>query len=104
MRGHLKDSGRVRQNQTVVGVRDLEANAARIVRAVRDSQASYILTHRGRAVGQILRFEQADHRPAAEEDSRSAAAWETFMRAGRRLERRFRPGVSGVKLLSASRR
>ena len=32
------------------------------------------------------------------------AAWERFIRAGRRLERRFRAGVSGVRLLSMMRR
>ena len=32
------------------------------------------------------------------------AAWDAFVRAGRRLERRFRPGVSGVRFLSSTRR
>ena len=32
------------------------------------------------------------------------AAWKRFIRAGRRLERRFRAGVSGVRLLSIMRR
>ena len=85
-----------------VGVRELKTHAAGIVRHVREARASYVLTHRGRAVGMILPLEPADDAAAAPEDA--AAAWETFVHAGRRLERRFRPGVSGVRLLSAARR
>jgi hypothetical protein len=33
-----------------------------------------------------------------------AAAWKAFVEAGRRLERRFAPGTSGVRLLSDMRR
>lgn len=104
MRGHLPDSRRGRRSQHVVGVRDLKANAARIVREVRDLHASYILTHRGHAVGQILPFDPIGNHSQVTDDSSAGAAWATFMRAGRRLERRFRPGVGGVRLLSAMRR
>src|SRR2546427_8034020 len=85
----------------VVGVRELKTHAAGILRRVREARASYVLTHRGRAVGMILPLEPAEENTATAED---AAAWDTFVRAGRRLERRFRPGVSGVRLLSAMRR
>jgi hypothetical protein len=34
----------------------------------------------------------------------ATSAWEAFLRAGRRLERRFPPGASGVRLLSDMRR
>jgi antitoxin (DNA-binding transcriptional repressor) of toxin-antitoxin stability system len=90
-------SGPARQ---VVGVRELKTHAARIMRHVREARASYILTHRGRAVGMILPLEPAED--ATSEDA--GAAWDAFVRAGRRLERRFRPGVSGVRLLSGMRR
>ena len=86
----------------VVGVRELKTHAARILRHVREGRASYVLTHRGRAVGMILPLEPAEDITATPEDA--AAAWDTFVHAGRRLERRFRPGVSGVRLLSAGRR
>jgi antitoxin (DNA-binding transcriptional repressor) of toxin-antitoxin stability system len=43
----------------VVGVRELETHAARIVRQVRDARGSYILTHRRTAVGVILPIEAA---------------------------------------------
>ncbi len=89
--------------QRLVGVRELKAQAGSILRQVRDSHASYILTHRGRAVGVILPLETPpnDARPA---DDSAADAWTIFVQAGQRLERRFRRGVSGVRILSAMRR
>ena len=100
MRDH---SGSVRGSaEKLVGVRELKTHAARILRQVREMRASYVLTHRGRAVAMILPLEPAADTTAAPEEA--AAAWETFVRAGRRLQRRFRPGVSGVRLLSAARR
>ena len=86
----------------VVGVRELKTHAAGILRRVREARASYVLTHRGRAVGMILPLDPAEDTSATAEDA--AAAWDTFLRAGQRLERRFRRGVSGVRLLSAARR
>ena len=104
MRDHLRHAARPKPSRKVVGVRELKTHAARILRHVRDSRASYILTHRGRAVGVILPLDAADGTSQAAEDADAAAAWSAFVRAGRRLERRFRPGVSGVRLLSTARR
>ena len=88
----------------VVGIRDLKTHAARILRHVRDGRASYVVTHRGQAVGVILPIEQTRDDPDHADAADGPAAWAAFVRAGRRLERRFRPGASGIKLLSASRR
>lgn len=104
MRDHINGSARAKPTRKIVGVRELKTHAARIVRQVRDSRASYILTHRGRAVGVILPLDPADSTSQASEAADAAAAWNTFMRAGRRLERRFRRGVSGVQILSTMRR
>jgi prevent-host-death family protein len=104
MKDHLDRSSRARRARRIVGVRELKTHAARILRQVRDSRASYILTHRGHAVGVILPLDPSDGTSQASEDADAAAAWNTFERAGRRLERRFRPGVSGVRLLSTMRR
>jgi prevent-host-death family protein len=100
----MRDHQYVRRGSAkkVVGVRELKTHAAGILRHVREARASYILTHRGRAVGVILPLEPTEDAFTASEDA--AAAWEAFLRAGRRLERRFRPGVSGVRLLSTMRR
>ncbi len=104
MRDHINGSARGRSARKIVGVRELKTHAARIVRHVRDSRASYLLTHRGRAVGVILPLDPADSAPQASDAVDAAAAWATFVRAGRRLERRFRRGVSGVRQLSTMRR
>lgn len=100
----MRDHQPVRQGSArkVVGVRELKTHAAGILRHVREARASYILTHRGRAVGMILPLEPAEDTSTTSEDP--AVAWDAFVRAGRRLERRFRSGVSGVRLLSAMRR
>ncbi|OFW38394.1 MAG: hypothetical protein A3J29_14010 [Acidobacteria bacterium RIFCSPLOWO2_12_FULL_67_14b] len=100
----MKDHTAARRGSArkVVGVRELKTHAAGILRHVREARASYILTHRGRAVGMILPLEPAEDASTTSEDA--AAAWDAFVRAGRRLERQFRPGVSGVDLLSAMRR
>jgi prevent-host-death family protein len=89
-------------SKKVVGVRELKTHAAGIVRRVREGRASYVLTHRGRAVGMILPLEPAEETAATPEEA--SATWDAFVRAGQRLERRFRPGVSGVRLLSSTRR
>lgn len=86
----------------VVGVRELKTHAAGILRHVRESRASYIVTHRGRAVGMILPLDTGDEAAIGPEDA--GAAWETFLHAGRRLARRFQSGASGVDLLSEMRR
>jgi prevent-host-death family protein len=104
MTDHLYPVGRARPARKIIGVRDLKTHAARIVRQVRDVRASYVLTHRGRAVGVILPLDPADGTSSHPDDADTAAAWETFLRAGRRLERRFRPGMSGVRVLSKMRR
>ena len=101
MRDHQMTTTR-RPPKREVGVRELKTHAARILRHVRETRTSYILTHRGRAVGVILPID-ADT-SVATEDEDTSAAWNAFLRAGRRLESRFRPGMSGVRLLSAMRR
>jgi len=83
-----------------VGVRELKANAARILRQVRDKRESYILTHRGRAIGVILPLEAPTEASHSLEDS--DAAWAEFLDAGRSLQ--FRRGASALRELSAMRR
>lgn len=85
-----------------VGVRELKTHAARIVREVREEHASYILTHRGAAVGVILPLDPGSEPPAA--DAPGDSPWSAFLAAGQRLARGFRPGVTAVGDLSESRR
>ena len=87
-----------------VGVRELKTHAARILRHVREARASYLLTHRGQAVGVILPLDAPEEVPLSADDGDGRASWDTFLRAGQRLQTRFRPGAKGVRLLSAMRR
>ncbi len=103
MRDHTKRS-RQRTTAKSVGVRELKAHAAHILRQVRESRTSYLVTHRGRAIGVILPVDAEEGTAQTSESVDATRAWETFMHVGRRLERRFAPGVSGVRLLSGMRR
>lgn len=91
-------------SQKVVGIRELKAHAAGILRHVREAHATYIVTHRGRAVGVIHPLDEPVDATRGSEDSDPGAAWAAFLRSGQRLKRRFRPGVGGVDILSEMRR
>ena len=104
MKDHSDRGARTSPGKKTVGVRELKTHAARIVREVREARASYLVTHRGRAVGVILPLDPANGTPPSAEDTGGSTAWEAFLRAGRRLQGRFRPRMSGVRILSKMRR
>ena len=85
-------------------MRELKTHAARILRHVREGRVSYVLTHRGQAVGVILPIEAFDETAPSADDASAGAAWDAFLRAGQRIQEHFRPGASGVRLLSEMRR
>ena len=62
------------------------------------------LTQIGNSVGVILPLDPSNDPSQVVEGHDAAAAWDAFVRAGRRLEGRLRPGVSGVRLLAGMRR
>jgi prevent-host-death family protein len=95
---------RSRTGNRIVGVRDLKTHAARIVRQVREARVSYVVTHRGRAVGVIMPLEPEENDSHLPDDVDGTRAWDTFLRTGHRLERSFKPGAGGVDILSATRR
>jgi antitoxin (DNA-binding transcriptional repressor) of toxin-antitoxin stability system len=104
MRNHIQPARRAKSAKKAVGVRELKTHAARILRHVREARASYILTHRGQAVGVILPLDAPEEVPPSADDATAGAAWDTFLRAGQRIQGRFRPGARGVRLLSDMRR
>ena len=104
MRNHIQPVRRAKSANNTVGVRELKTHAARILRHVREARASYILTHRGRAVGVILPLDAPDEAAPPADDASAGAAWNAFIRAGQRIQGRFRRGVGGVGLLSDMRR
>jgi len=103
MRNHI-DPARRKSAKKAVGVRELKTHAARILRHVREARASYILTHRGQAVGVILPLDAPEEVAPSADDAHAGAAWDAFLRAGQRIQERFRPGASGVRVLSDMRR
>jgi prevent-host-death family protein len=104
MRNHIEPPRRAKPAKKSVGVRELKTHAARILRHVREGRASYILTHRGQAVGVILPLDTSREATPSSDDANTAAAWDTFIAAGQRIQSRFHSGVGGVRLLSEMRR
>jgi prevent-host-death family protein len=104
MKDHISRSGRGKVTLKSVGVRELKTHAAHIVRQVRERRASYLVTHRGRPIGVILPVDGEGEIPHMAEAVDAPTAWNTFLRAGRQLERRFVRGTSAVRLLSDMRR
>ncbi len=104
MRDHANRAAHGKAARNSVGVRELKTHAARILRHVKESRTSYLVTHRGRAIGVILPVDAEDDTSQGSETVDATTAWKRFLHAGRRLERRFAPGVSGVRLLSGMRR
>ena len=102
MSDHIKRQPRRASKQVSVGVRELKTHAARIVRGVREEHATYVVTHRGTPVGVILPLASGEAPPVAAAPNDSP--WARFLAAGRRIAPGFRPGVSGVRVLSESRR
>lgn len=104
MGDHVAGQGPRKGGRRSVGVRELKTHAARILRQVREARTSYLVTHRGRAIGVILPLDSEDEAfPPAHADD-ATAAWQAFLRAGHRLERHFARGARGVRLLSDMRR
>ena len=104
MRDHISRDRGSEDGRTSVGVRELKAHAARILRQVRESRTPCLVTHRGRAIGVILPVDGEDDSAQTSEAVDGPMAWQAFVRAGRRLETRFAPAASGVRLLSEMRR
>jgi antitoxin (DNA-binding transcriptional repressor) of toxin-antitoxin stability system len=104
MRDHVARQTQRKGARKSVGVRELKTHAARILRQVREARTSYLLTHRGRAIGVILPLDSEDEALPSIQAVDATAAWQAFLRAGRRLEHRFAPGARGVRLLSDMRR
>lgn len=104
MRDHISRRPGRKDSRKSVGVRELKTHAGRILRQVREARATYLLTHRGRAIGVILPVDSHDEALGMPHAVDASAAWEAFLRAGQRLEARFAAGTSGVRLLSDMRR
>jgi prevent-host-death family protein len=82
-----------------VGVRELKANASRILRRVRDHGETVAVTHRGRVVARIVPV-------AAPEDAstRADAVWSELDRLAAEIGARWPDGVTAVDAVREGRR
>lgn len=83
---------------TEIGIRELKARASEILRQVRDEQASYTVTYRGRPVGVLLPISEAPGQQPAND------AWDNLVRLGKELAAGWPAGLSSGELISDMRR
>lgn len=89
-----------RKNRREVGIRELKARASELVDEVRESQASYVITHRGRPVGVLMPFGHGE----AALDRATEDAWDELDRLGEEIGRGWESPQTAVDLLSKDRR
>lgn len=83
-----------------IGVRELKTHASEIVRRVREEQAQYTVTYRGKPVGVLMPFVESV--PASlplELDP-----WEELEQIGEEIGRDWLLDISSVELISQMRR
>ena len=85
-----------------VGVRELKANASEIIRALRERQARYVITYRGRPVGLLLPLQGSVPLPEGLEEEE--AVWEDLERLGEEIGRGWTSSLTGAEILSEMRR
>lgn len=85
-----------------IGVRELKTHASEIVRRVREERARYVITYRGRPVGQLTPLDEAPPASVLPEDG--SDAWDELTRLGREIGRGWTSPRTGTELLSEMRR
>jgi prevent-host-death family protein len=81
-----------------IGVRELKAKASEIVREVRERNARYVITHRGRPVGVLVPLGEASTEPS------EADVWGRLVRLGNEIAEGWPSGLSSGDVLSDMRR
>lgn len=81
-----------------IGVRELKARASEIVRDVRDRRARYVITHRGRPVGVLAPYSEAQAQRSDDE------AWERLIALGKEIAEWWPEGLDSGELISQMRR
>jgi prevent-host-death family protein len=59
-----------------IGLRELKIRASEVVRNVWKRRARYIITYRGRSVGQLIPLQSSDREEVATETKNPAKAWD----------------------------
>lgn len=86
---------------TEVGIRELKAQASKILDEVREHGARYVITRRGRPVGVLLPIEQAPPPNAAGPEG--ADAWQELERLGEEIGRGWTSSLTSSEILSELR-
>ncbi len=87
-----------------VGVRELQARASEIVRALRERRISYIITYRGRPVGMLTPLVEPAQGVGDVGEGRDIDAWGELTRLGEEIGREWQSPLTGSELLSQMRR
>jgi prevent-host-death family protein len=83
-----------------IGIRELKEKASEVIRKVQEAQATYTVTHRGRAVARIVPLAERRLVEEAEED----ALWAEIDELAARLGRKRAMEGSPVDAVSEQRR
>lgn len=86
-----------------VGVRELKAHASEIIREVREEQAQYVTTYRGRPVGLLTPLEHVGL-SAVRDQEPAELAWDALTRLGEEIGRGWCSPLTSDELLSEMRR
>lgn len=86
-----------------IGVRELKARASEIIRAVRDRQARYLVTYRGKPVGVLLPLSDVERDELGLEERREAV-WKELVALGQKIGEGWQSEMTGVEILSEMRR
>lgn len=81
-----------------IGIRELKAQASKVLDEVREHGARYVITKRGRPVGVLLPIEEAP--PAESAGPGAASAWNELEALGEEIGRGWRSPKSSGEILS----
>ena len=86
-----------------IGIKELKTRASELVREVRERQASYVVTHRGKPVGLLTPFQEGSQitTPVAEY---GRDPWQELERLGEEISQRWKSSSSSAELVSDMRR
>ena len=86
-----------------IGVRQLETRTSEIIREVWERRTRYVVTYRGQPVGLLVPLDEANLVPSVAQET-GEDAWETLMRLGEEIGRKWRSPLTSAELLSEMRR
>ena len=86
-----------------IGVRELKTRASEILREVREHNARYVITYRGRSVAVLSPLEAVPEGEALVGEPQTTA-WEELTRLGEEIGRGWQSPLTGAELLSEIRR